>query len=69
MRNVLIIAVLLSVALGVAANALNTNIPGLLVKTVLQPLRAGAQALTNQAEELYSYMFRYEALLAENEAL
>lgn len=68
-RNVLIIAVLLSVALGVAANALNTNIPGLLVKTVLQPLRAGAQALTNQAEELYSYMFRYEALLAENEAL
>ena len=68
-RNVLIIAVLLSVALGVAANALNTNIPGLFVKTVLQPLRAGAQALTNQAEELYSYMFRYEALLAENEAL
>ena len=68
-RNVLIIAVLLSVALGVASNALNTDIPGLLVKTVIQPLRAGAQALTNQAEELYSYMFRYEALLAENEAL
>lgn len=68
-RRVLIAAVLLSVVLAVAANALNTDIPGLFVKTVIQPLRTGAQALTNQAEEMYSYMFRYEALLAENEAL
>ena len=68
-RTVLIVAVLLSVALGVAANALKTDIPGLLVKTVIQPLRAGAQALTNQAEQMYSYMFRYESLLAENQAL
>ena len=68
-RNVLIAAVLISIVLAVAANAMGTNIPGLLVKTVIQPLRSGAQALTNQAEELYSYMFRYESLLAENEAL
>ena len=68
-RTVLIAAVLLSIALAVAANALGTSIPGLFVKTVIQPLRMGAQALTNQAEEMYSYMFRYESLLAENQAL
>lgn len=68
-RLVLIAAVLLSVVLAIAANALGTDVPGLLVKTVIQPLRAGAQALTDQAEEVYSYMFRYESLLAENKAL
>ena len=68
-RNVLIAAVLLSVVLTVAANALGTDVPGVLVKTVIQPLRSGAQALTNAAEEMYSYMFRYETLLAENQKL
>ena len=68
-RLVLIAAVLLSVALGVTAGILKTDIPGLVVKTVIQPLRSGAQALTNQAEQMYSYMFRYESLLAENQAL
>ena len=68
-RRVLIAAVLLSVALGVTAGILKTDIPGLFVKTVIQPIRAGAQALTNQAEQMYSYMFRYESLLAENTAL
>ena len=68
-RNVLIAAVLLSVALGITAGILGTDIPGLLVRTVIQPIRSGAQALTNQAEQMYSYMFRYESLLAENQAL
>ena len=68
-RRVLIAAVLLSVALGVTAGILKTDIPGLVVKPVIQPLRSGAQALTNQAEQMYSYMFRYESLLAENQAL
>lgn len=68
-RRVLIAAVLLSVVLGVTAGILKTDIPGLMVKTVIQPLRSGAQALTNQAEQMYSYMFRYESLLAENQAL
>ncbi len=68
-RNVLIVAVILSLAMTIGANALGINIPGLIVKTVIQPLRSGAQALTNQAEAMYSYMFRYESLLAENESL
>ena len=68
-RRILIAALLLSVVLGVTASILKTDIPGLFVKTVIQPLRSGAQALTNQAEQMYSYMFRYESLLAENTAL
>ncbi len=61
-RNVLIAALLLTVVLGVAGSALGFDLPGIVVKTVLQPLRSGAQALTNQAERLYDYTFRYEAL-------
>ena len=68
-RKILIAAVLLSVVLAVASNAMDTDIPGVIVKTVIQPLRLGAQSLTNQAQQIYSYMFRYESLLAENEAL
>ena len=61
-RNVLIAAVLLTIVLSVAASALNFTLPDVAVKTVLQPLRSGAQALTRQAEGIYSYLFRYEAL-------
>ena len=61
-RNVLIAAVLLTVVLSVAAGALGFKAPDVAVKTILQPLRAGAQALTRQAEGIYSYLFRYEAL-------
>ena len=61
-RNVLIAAVLLTIVLGVAAGALGFKAPDVAVKTVLQPLRSGVQALTSQAEGIYSYLFRYEAL-------
>ena len=61
-RNVLIAAVLLTIVLGVAAGALGFKAPDVAVKTVLQPLRSGVQALTRQAEGIYSYLFRYEAL-------
>ena len=61
-RNVLIAAVLLTIVLSVAAGALDFRLPDVAVKTILQPLRAGAQALTSQAEGIYSYLFRYEAL-------
>ena len=61
-RAVLLAAVLLTIVLSVAASALNFTLPDVTVKTVLQPLRSGAQALTRQAEGIYSYLFRYEAL-------
>ncbi len=68
-KTVIIAAFLLAVGLTVAASAYKVDVPGLVVKSVLKPLRAGADALTSQAEHLYSYAFRYEALVAENEEL
>lgn len=68
-RVVLIIAVLLTVVLSVVANLAGVSVPDLLVKTVLAPIRTGASKLTDQAEQLYNYMFGYESLAAENEKL
>ena len=68
-RVVLILALLLAVGLVIASNISGIGIPTMIVQGVLTPLRAGANALTNQAEQIYDYMFRYEALQAENEAL
>ena len=61
-RRVLIAAVLLTIGLSIAAGALGFKLPDVAVKTILQPLRSGAQTLTRQAEGIYSYLFRYEAL-------
>ncbi len=61
-RNVLIASLLLTIALSIAASALNFYAPDVMTKFLLQPLRSGAQALTNHAEGIYSYLFRYQAL-------
>ena len=68
-RVILIVAILLSAALAVLSNATGMSLPTMLTQSVLAPIRYGATALTDQAEQWYSYMFRYEALVAENEAL
>ena len=68
-RVVLIVAVLLAIAVTVVSSLLGVNLPELAVKGLLAPLRAGASRLTDSAEQLYNYMFKYEALAAENEAL
>ena len=68
-RLVLILAVLLAVVLGVTSNLTGKSIPTIMVQSILTQLRAGAKALTQQAERMYDYMFRYEALEAENAAL
>ena len=68
-RVVLILAIVLSVGLAVLSNLTGQTVPEILVKNVLTPLRAGASALTDQAEQLYDYVFRYETLAAENAAL
>jgi rod shape-determining protein MreC len=66
---VLIVAVLLSAGLLVLSNATGHTLPDMLVEGVMAPFRYGLQSLTNGAEQFYSYMFQYEALAAENEAL
>ena len=67
-KIVLVIALLLTAGLAVATNLLGTTVGDLFVKTVLTPLRAGASALTDRAEQLYDYIFKYEQLVAENTA-
>jgi rod shape-determining protein MreC len=66
---ILIVALVLSIGLTIVSGAVNQSVPSLLVQGVLAPLKAGANALTNQAEKFYGYMFRYESMAAENEAL
>lgn len=68
-RIILIAAILLAASLAILSNALGMNLPTMMTQAVLAPIKYGATALTDQAEKWYSYMFRYEALAAENEAL
>ena len=68
-KIVLIVAVLLTAGLAVAANLMGTTIGDVVVQAVLTPLRAGASALTDQAENIYDYIFKYEQLAAENASL
>ena len=69
LRIIIVLAVLITAALAVAAGVSNQTLPGTVVQTVLTPFKAAFNALTKQAEQYYSYMFRYEALAAENEQL
>ena len=66
---ILVVAVILSLLLSVFGGIMNKNPLDLAVQGVLAPFRAAATALTTTAEKYYGYMFRYEALAAENEVL
>ena len=68
-RVLLIVAVLLAVALTITDSLTETNVPAKVVQSILTPIRSAANGLATQAERFYSYMFRYEALEAENQQL
>lgn len=68
-RIVLLIALVLVVALALITNLTDFDLPQKAVQGVLTPIRSGVQSLTRQAEQYYNYMFRYEALEAENAEL
>ena len=68
-RVILILSVLLAIGLAVVTGITNVNLPGMLVQGIITPLRTGVSKLTDQAEQMYGYIFRYEALAAENAAL
>lgn len=68
-KAILVIAVLLAAGLGILSGITGETIPELVVKGVMKPFRAAGTALTTTAEKYYGYMFRYEALAAENELL
>ena len=68
-KVLVVLAILLSVALAIASGVSNTSVVDLAVKGALAPFRAASTALTSMAQKYYGYMFRYEALAAENEVL
>ena len=68
-RVVLILAVLIAVGLGVLSSLTNLSIGDMMVKGVLTPIRTGVSKLTDGAEQIYNYIFEYEALRSENEEL
>ena len=68
-KIILVVAALLTVALTILSGVTNKTVVDLAVQGVLAPFRAAGTALTTAAEKYYGYMFRYEALAAENEVL
>jgi rod shape-determining protein MreC len=68
-KVILVIAALLTIGLSILSGVTNTTMADLAVQGVLAPIRGAATTLTRTAEKYYGYMFRYEALAAENEVL
>lgn len=68
-RKVLVVALLLVVVLSVVSSTFDLDLPNVIVQAVMKPLRGASNALVNQAEEIYGYLFRYESMLQENEEL
>ena len=68
-RVVLIASVVIAALLAVVSSLAGFSLPDLAVKGILTPIRTGASKLTQQAERLYSYIFEFETIEAENKAL
>ena len=68
-KIILVIAGLLTAGLAILSGVTNMTVMDLAVQGVLAPFRAAGTAMTSAAEKYYGYMFRYEALAAENEVL
>ena len=60
------IAIVTTVAVAVSGG---TTFPENLVGTLLQPVRSGVASIDRQAVRFYNYIFSYESLEAENDAL
>jgi len=68
-RVVLIAAVLIAAILTVVSSITGLNLPNMMVQGVLTPIRTGVSRLTDQAEKIYDYVFKFESISAENELL
>ena len=68
-RAVMIASLLIAALLAVVSGLTGKNIPNMLVQSALRPLRSGANAVMNQVQQVYDYVFSYERLKAENAAL
>lgn len=68
-KVILVLAGLLTAALAILSGITNTTVVDLAVQGLLAPFRTVGTTLTATAEKYYGYMFRYEALAAQNEVL
>lgn len=69
-KTILVVAVALAVLTTVAVAVSGGMAPGQnVVNTLLSPLRSGVAAIDRQALRLYNYIFSYESLQAEKDAL
>ena len=68
-KIVLLAAVLVAAALAIISGVSSSTPLDTVVQGILTPFRSAGTALTSAAEKYYGYMFRYEALAAENEVL
>ena len=62
-------ALLIAAVLTVVSSITGLNLPNMMVQGVLTPIRTGVSRLTDQAEKIYDYMFKFESISAENEQL
>ena len=69
LKVIIVVVLLLTAGLTILSSVTGQTVPDMIVQGVLAPFRGISNALTNQVEKYYSYMFRYEALEAENEVL
>ena len=68
-RVVLVTAVMLAIVLAVVSSLTGLKLPQMMVQGVLAPIRAGVSRLADGSLQIYNYIFEYETLLAENQAL
>jgi len=68
-RVVLLAAVLLAVVLSVVGSLTGSKLPQTVVQGILTPFRTGASKVVEGSRQVYNYIFNYESLQAENEAL
>ena len=68
-KVILVLAILLAAGLSILSGVTQKTVMDLVVQGALAPFRLAATTLTSTAEKYYGYMFRYEALDAENKVL
>ena len=61
--------VLIAIVLAVVGSLTGLKLPQMIVQGVLAPFRTGASKLADGSQQIYDYIFKYESLLAENQAL
>lgn len=68
-KAILVIALVLAIVISIVSSLFGATWPEKAVQAVLTPIRSGVSSIVRQVERYYDYIFRYEALEAENRYL